>query len=146
MKVILLQDVKAQGKKGDLINVSDGYARNFLFPKKLAVEADKAAIADRKNKEDARLYKIEQEKAQAKEVAEKLESLQVRIQASAGSDGRFYGAVTSKEVAEQLAAQHGITVDRRKIQMDPIKSFGSYKLPVRLYTDVNGTVGYRVNF
>ena len=138
MKVILLQDVKAQGKKGELINVSDGYARNFLFPKKLAIEADKAALADLKNKEEARLYKIEQEKKQAKEVAEKLDSLQVRIKASAGADGRFYGAVTSKEVAEQLAKQHGITVDRRKIQMDAIKAFGSYTLEVRLYTDVTG--------
>ena len=140
MKVILLQDVKAQGKKGELINVSDGYARNFLFPKKLAIEADKAALADLKNKEEARLYKIEQEKKQAREVAEKLESLQVRIKASAGADGRFYGAVTSKEVAEQLAKQHGITVDRRKIQMDAIKAFGSYTLEVRLYTDVTGKI------
>ena len=140
MKVILLQDVKAQGKKGELINVSDGYARNFLFPKKLAIEADKAALADLKNKEEARLYKIEQEKKQAKEVAEKLDSLQVRIKASAGADGRFYGAVTSKEVAEQLAKQHNITVDRRKIQMDAIKAFGSYTLEVRLYTDVTGKI------
>ena len=140
MKVILLQDVKAQGKKGDLINVSDGYARNFLFPKKLAIEADKGALADLKNKEEARLYKIEQEKKQAKELAEKLESLQVRIKASAGADGRFYGAVTSKEVAEQLAKQHGITVDRRKIQMDAIKAFGSYTLEVRLYTEVTGKI------
>lgn len=140
MKVILLQDVKAQGKKGELINVSDGYARNFLFPKKLAIEADKAALADLKNKEEARLYKIEQEKKQAKEVAEQLDSLQVRIKASAGADGRFYGAVTSKEVAEQLAKQHGITVDRRKIQMDAIKAFGSYTLEVRLYTDVTGKI------
>ncbi len=140
MKVILLQDVKAQGKKGDLINVSDGYARNFLFPKKLAIEADKGALADLKNKEEARLYKIEQEKKQAKETAEKLESVQVRIKASAGADGRFYGAVTSKEVAEQLAAQHGITVDRRKITMDAIKAFGSYTLEVRLYTDVVGKI------
>ena len=140
MKVILLQDVKAQGKKGDLINVSDGYARNFLFPKKLAIEADKGALADLKNKEEARLFKIEQEKKQAKEVAEKLDSLQVRIKASAGADGRFYGAVTSKEVAEQLAKQHNITVDRRKIQMDAIKAFGSYTLEVRLYTDVTGKI------
>ena len=140
MKVILLQDVKAQGKKGDLINVSDGYARNFLFPKKLAIEADKAALADLKNKEEARLFKIEQEKKQAREIAEKLETVQVKIKASAGADGRFYGAVTSKEVAEQLAKQHGITVDRRKISMDAIKAFGSYRLEVRLYTDVVGNI------
>ena len=83
---------------------------------------------------------IEQEKKQAKELAEKLESLQVRIKASAGADGRFYGAVTSKEVAEQLAKQHGITVDRRKIQMDAIKACGSYTLEVRLYTEVTGKI------
>ena len=140
MKVILLQDVKAQGKKGDLINVSDGYARNFLFPKKLAIEADKGAIQDLKNKEEARLYKIEQEKKQAREIAERMDSLQVHIKASAGADGRFYGAVTSKEVAEQLLAQHGITVDRRKIQMDAIKTFGTYTLEVKLYTDVVGKI------
>ena len=140
MKVILLQDVKAQGKKGELINVSDGYARNFLFPKKLAIEADKAALADLKNKEEARLYKIEQEKKQAQEVANRLETLQVRIKASAGADGRFYGAVTAKEVAEQLQAQHGIVVDKRKIQMDAIKAFGSYTPEVKLYTDVVGKI------
>lgn len=140
MKVILLQDVKAQGKKGDLITVSDGYARNFLFPKKLAIEADKGALADLKNKEEARLYKIEQEKKQARETAERMEALQVHIKASAGADGRFYGAVTSKEVAEQLQAQHGIAVDKRKIQMDPIKSFGAYTLEVKLYTDVVGKI------
>ena len=140
MKVILLQDVKAQGKKGDLITVSDGYARNFLFPKKLAVEADKAALAELKNKEEARLYKIEQEKKQARETAERMESLQVHIKASAGADGRFYGAVTSKEVAEQLQAQHGIVVDKRKIQMDAIKTFGAYTLEVKLYTDVVGKI------
>ena len=140
MKVILLQDVKAQGKKGELINVSDGYARNFLFPKKLAIEADKAALADLKNKEEARLYKIEQEKKQAQEVANRLEALQVRIKASAGADGRFYGAVTAKEVAEQLQAQHGIVVDKRKIQMDAIKAFGSYTPEVKLYTDVVGKI------
>ena len=140
MKVILLCDVKGQGKKDQIVEVSDGYARNFLFPKKLAIEADKGALADLKNKEEARLFKIEQEKKQAKEVAEKLDSLQVRIKASAGADGRFYGAVTSKEVAEQLAKQHNITVDRRKIQMDAIKAFGSYTLEVRLYTDVTGKI------
>ena len=140
MKVILTQDVKGKGKKGQMLEISDGYARNFLFPKKLAIEADKAALADLKNKEEARLYKIEQEKKQAKEVAEQLDSLQVRIKASAGADGRFYGAVTSKEVAEQLAKQHGITVDRRKIQMDAIKAFGSYTLEVRLYTEVTGKI------
>lgn len=144
MKVILLQDVKAQGKKGDLINVSDGYARNFLFPKKLAIEADKGALADLKNKEEARLFKIEQEKKQAQEIAKKLEGVQVRIKASAGADGRFYGAVTSKEVAEQLQAQHGIAVDRRKIQMDSIKAFGSYTLDVKLYTDVSGKINLLV--
>ena len=145
MKVILLQDVKAQGKKGDLINVSDGYARNFLFPKKLAIEADKGALADLKNKEEARLYKIEQEKKQAKELAEKLESLQVRIKASAGADGRFYGAVTSKEVAEQLQKQFGVETDKRKISMDDIKAFGTYEAEIKLYSGIAAKFYVQVN-
>ena len=139
MKVILLQDVKAQGKKGDLINVSDGYARNFLFPKKLAIEADKGALADLKNKEEARLFKIEQEKKQAREIAERMDSLQVHIKASAGADGRFYGAITSKDISEALKAQFGIEIDKRKIMLDaPIKAYGTYKIDVKLYTDVCG--------
>ena len=139
MKVILLQDVKGQGKKGELVNVSDGYARNFLFPKKLAKEADAAAMTDLKNKEEAKKYKEECEKAAAKELAQKLSSLTVTVTAQAGADGRLYGSVTSKDVAEALQKQFGITVDKRKIEMpDSIKGFGSYALTVKVYTGIQG--------
>ena len=102
MKVLLLADVKGKGKKDQIINVSDGYARNFLFPKKLAVEADAKAMADAKNKEEARLFKIEQDKAAARELATKLQAVTVKIKASAGADGRLYGSITTSDVAEEL--------------------------------------------
>ena len=126
MKVLLLADVKGKGKKDQIINVSDGYARNFLFPKKLAVEADAKAMADAKNKEEARLFKIEQDKAAARELATKLQAVTVKIKASAGADGRLYGSITTSDVAEELKKQHGIEIDRRKISSDgAIKAFGS---------------------
>ena len=117
MKVILTQDVKAQGKKGDLITVSEGYARNFLFPKKLAVEADAKAMNELKNQEASKKFRLEAERAAAKETADRLSSVTVVIPMAHGADGRLYGSVTSKEIAEQLKAQHGIEIDRRKIVM-----------------------------
>ena len=145
MKVILTQDVKAQGKKGELVNVSEGYARNFLFPKKLAVEADAKAINELKNREASLQYKIETDRAAAKETAKMLEGVTVKISMSHGSDGRLYGSVTSKEIAEQLKAQHGIEIDKRKISMsDPIKTYGSFQYDVKLFTDVIGKVNVLV--
>lgn len=139
MKVILTQDVKAQGKKGDLIQVSEGYARNFLFPKKLAVEADAKAMNELKNREASKQYKLETDRAAAKTIAEKLATVTVKIAVNAGPDGRLYGSITSKEVAEQLKGQHGIEIDRRKIVMsDPIKAYGSYQYDVKLFPDVVG--------
>lgn len=141
MKVILTQDVKAQGKKGQLINVSDGYARNFLIPRGLAVEADAGAMNDLKNKESSRLHKIELEKAAANDTAKKLESIVVKLQAKAGADGRLYGSVTSLDIAEALEKQHGIKVDKRKIQLnDPLKTFGTHSVNVKLYTEITGTI------
>lgn len=141
MKVLLLADVKGKGKKDQIINVSDGYARNFLFPKKLAVEADAKAMAEAKNKEDARLYKIEQEKAAARDMAAKLQAVTVKIKASAGADGRLYGSITTSDVAEELKKQHGLEVDRRKIVTDgTIKAFGSYTLDVKLYPEIQGKI------
>jgi large subunit ribosomal protein L9 len=137
MKVILLQDVKAQGKKGEILNVSDGYARNFLFPKKLAVEATAQAINEAKNKESSKQYKVETEKAQAKELAEKINGLMLYIAVPCGSDQKLYGSVTSKEIAEKLQQTSGITIDKRKIMLEkPIKNYGIYTLDVKLYTDV----------
>ena len=141
MKVILTQDVKSQGKKGQLINVSDGYARNFLFPKGLAVEADASAMNDLKNKESSRLHKIELEKQAANDIAKKLEQVTVQIQAKSGVDGRLYGSVTSLDLAESLEKQHGIKVDKRKIQLsDPIRTFGNHTVTVKLYTEITGKI------
>ena len=140
MKVVLLQDVKSQGKKGDLINVSDGYARNYLFPRGLATEADARILNELKTKEAARVHKAETEKAAALETAQKLSEVTVRLTAQAGGDdGRLYGAVTAKDIAEALEAQHGISVDRRKLLLDgSIKAFGAYDVEIRLYPEISG--------
>ncbi len=139
MKVILLQDVKAQGKKGELINVSEGYARNFLFPKKLAVEADAKAMNELKNREASKAFKLETDKAAARATAEKLAAVTVKVVVGSGAEGRLYGSVTSKEIAEQLKTQHGIEIDRRKIVMpDPIKAYGTYKYDVKLFPEIAG--------
>lgn len=141
MKVILTQDVKAQGKKGDIIEVSDGYAKNFLIPRKLAVIADAKALNEAKAKEASKNYKIETERAAAREIAQKLSAIVVKIGASAGADDRLYGSVTAKDVAEALEAQHGIVIDRRKLQLnEAIRAFGSYEIDAKLYPEVVGKV------
>jgi len=143
MKVVLLQDVKGQGKKDQLIDVSDGYARNFLLPKKLAVQADAAILNDIKNKEAAKARKIELEKKEARELAAKLQTLvvKIKVQAGAAGDGRIYGSVTTKDIAEALAAQFGVEIDKRKIVLDdPIKNYGSYTLDVKLYPEIGGKI------
>ncbi len=145
MKVILTQDVKAQGKKGDIIEVSDGYARNFLLARKLAIIADAKALNEAKNKEASRLHKIETERAAAAEIATKLESVLVKIAAPSGADERLYGSITAKDIAEALKAQHGIEIDRRKMVLDhPIRSYGNYKVDAKLYTDVVGHINVLV--
>ena len=139
MKVLLLQDVKGKGKKDTIVDVSDGYARNFLLPKGVAVEADAKIMNDYKNKQAAKKHHEEMEKQAAKETVEKLAGLVVKILATAGADGRFYGSVTTKDIAEDLEKQHGITVDKRKIVLDDaIKAFGSYSLDVKLYPEISG--------
>lgn len=140
MKVILQQDVKGQGKKGQTIEVSDGYARNFLLPKKLAV----AATADNMNamqiKERARLAQLERDKEAARETAKKLEGVSVTIAAKAGNGGKLFGAVTSKEIADALSSQHGITVEKNKIvQSDPIKTFGTFEVKCKLGFEISGS-------
>ncbi len=144
MKVILTKDVKAQGKAGQIINVSDGYARNFLFPKGLAIEADAKAMNEIKNKEASEKHKIEVETNAAKATAEKLTTVQVKIKCQSGSDGRLYGSVTTKDIAEELKKQHGIEIDKRKIQMDAIKAYGSYTADVKLYNGIVGKVNILV--
>lgn len=141
MKVILTADVKGQGKKDQLVEVSDGYARNFLFPRKLAIPADNQSMTELKNKEASKQHKIDVDRANAKATAEKLKRVTVTIKMGAGADSRLYGSVTSKEIAEHLAKEHGITVDKRKITLaSPIKAYGTYLLDVRLYTDVIGKI------
>ena len=139
MKVILLADVKGQGKKDQLINVSDGYARNFLFPKNLAVPADAKAMGELKSKEEARLHRIEVEKAEARAMAEKLSGITVKITAQAGADGRLYGSVTSKDIAEALTKQIGSEIDKRKLVLpDSMKAFGTYSIEIKLYPEITG--------
>ena len=140
MKVVLLADVKGQGKKDEIINVSEGYARNFLFPKKLAIVADNKILNEIKGKEEKRLRQIELEKAAALETKAKLESVQVIIKVSAGEGDRLYGAVTAKDIADALLAQHGIEVDKRKIVTDAIKAFGSYTPEIKLFPEITGKI------
>ena len=145
MKVILTADVKGQGKKDQVIDVSDGYARNFLLPKKLAVPADAAALNEVKNKEASKQHKLDVEKKNAQEIAKKLETIVVRFIYAAGPDKRLYGSVTSKEIAEALKKDFGIEVDKRKITLtEPIKSFGTFKADVKLFTDVTGKITVEV--
>ena len=141
MKVVLLQDVKAQGKKDQVVEVSDGYARNFLFPKKLAIPADAKAMNEAKNKEQSRLHKIEVDKTNAIAIAERLKSIKVVFEYAAGPDKKLYGSVTSKDIAEALQKQFSIEIDKRKITLtEPIKSFGDFTADVKLYTDVIGKI------
>ena len=145
MKVILTQDVKGQGKKDQVINVSDGYARNFLFPKKLAIPADSSALNDVKNKEASKQHKIEVERQQAQDIAKKLQSITVTFVYAAGPDKKLYGSVTTKEIAEALAKNHGIEIDKRKITLsENIKSFGTFTADVKLYSDVTGKINILV--
>ncbi len=141
MKVILQQDVRGQGKKGELKEVSDGYARNFLFPKKLAIEATADNINTMKLQEKAKQAQIAKEKAAAKEAAEKLKDCSVKISAKAGNNGKLFGAVTSKEISDALAAQHGIEIEKNKIvQADPIKTYGSFEVKVKLGYEISATL------
>ena len=145
MKVILLQDVKAQGKKGQMIEVSDGYARNFLFPKKLAVEATTDALNAKKNADAAAARRIELDKADARETQKKLETIKVVIRTKAGTGGRLFGSVTTKEISDALKAQFGLDIPKGKLQLaDPIKSFGTFQAKAKLYTDISGTVTVQV--
>lgn len=145
MKVILLADVKGQGKKNDVIEVSDGYGKNFLIPRKLAKPADAQSLNDVKVKEAARIYRIETEKKEAKALAEKLQTIQVKIAASSGGDGRLYGSITSKDIVEKLKADTGIDIDKRKVIMgDPIKAYGKYEVEVKLYTEITGKINLLV--
>lgn len=137
MKVILLCDVKGQGKKDQMINVSDGYAKNFLIPKKLAVVADAKATNELVRKEEALKYKLDNEKKAALELADALSKVTVKIKASSGADGRLYGSITAKDICDNIAKNYNIELDKRKLVIkDPIKSFGTYVLDAKIYNEV----------
>ena len=138
MKVVLLENVKGQGKKGEVINVSEGYARNFLFPKKLAREATNAALNDLKGQQEAFAYKKETELNEATQMKEKLSTLTVTVTAKAGANGKLFGSVTNKDIAEALISQHHVKIDKRRFEMDDIKQTGEYKVNIRLYPDIVG--------
>lgn len=140
MKVILKKDVKGQGKAGELVTVSDGYARNFLFPRDLAMPADAQAMSELRSREDAARYHAKVEKENALATADSLKDKTVTVHAKAGSAGRLFGAVTTKEVAAALKEQYGLDVDKRKIVMDDIKSFGSYPAQVKLLAGVTAQI------
>ena len=141
MKVILQQDVKGQGKKGQMVEVSEGYARNFLLPRKLAIAATTDAINTMNLKEKARRAEEARLKAEAEATAEKLKECQVKLTAKAGSGGKLFGAVTTKEISEGLKEQFGVDVPKQKLVLEePIKAFGSYQVKAKLGFEVNGTV------
>ena len=141
MKVILQQDVKGQGKKGQMVNVSDGYARNFLLPRKLAVEATAENVNTMKMQDKAKKAREAEEKAQANALSEKLQSCPVKIAAKAGQGGRLFGSITSKEISEELKKQYGLDVNKSKLVLpEPLKAFGSYEVKCKLGYEITGTV------
>ena len=145
MKVILQQDVKGQGKKGQMVEVSEGYARNFLLPRKLAIAATADAINTMNLKEKARKAEEARQKAEAEATAEKLKECMVKITAKAGEGGRLFGAVTAKEISEALAEQHQVEIAKTKLVLDePIKACGGYQIKAKLGYEVVGTVNVMV--
>lgn len=141
MKVILQQDVKSQGRKGQMIEVSDGYARNYLVPRKLAVVATESGVNAMRQQEKARARRAELEKRDAEALAERLMGLVVKIPARAGGAGKLFGAVTSREISEALMQQHGIEIEKNKIVLaDNIKAFGAYEVKCKLGHEVSGAI------
>lgn len=145
MEVILKKDVKGLGKAGEKVKASDGYARNFLFPKGLAVEATAQTLTEYKNNEASKQHKIDVEIAAAKDAKAKLDGKTVRLTAKAGQNGRLFGSVTAKDVATAITEQLSVTVDKRKLSVADIKNFGTYSAEVKLYTGISATVTVEVS-
>ncbi len=144
MKVILTQDIKGVGKKDEIINANDGYARNFLFPKKLAVEANIKNMSLLQGRKDSANYKKEQEKEKANEIKEKLSKIMLTIKVKAGENGKIFGSITSKEIASEIKSQYNIEIDKKKINLkDSIKELGTFNVEIKLYEGIIATV--RVN-
>ena len=144
MKVVLLQDVKDIGKKDQVVNVSDGYARNFLLPRKLAKEATAAAMSDVKAKESARAHHKQEEIKAANELKAMLKGKEVTIKAKAGKEGKLFGAVTSKDVAAAIKAQHKIEIDKKKIVMKDIKTFSRVDVEIKIYPEIQAKITVNV--
>lgn len=145
MKVILLEDIKGKGKKDQVIEVSDGYAHNYLFKNKLAIEATTKAMNDLAGKEAAKKHKYDVEKAAAVELAKKLESLTIIIPQEAGKDNKLYGSVTTRDILEKLKSDYNIEVDKKKLILQAtIKTFGTYKIKAKLFTDVSAVITVQV--
>lgn len=141
MKVILKENIKGVGKKDEVINASDGYARNFLFPKNLAVEANAENMSKLKAKQDSNAFKKSQEKEEAQKIADKLSKIILKIKVKAGSNGKIFGGVSSKEIAENLEKQYQIKVDKKKIDLkDAIKTLGTFSIDIKLFEGVVGKV------
>lgn len=141
MKVILLDDVKGKGKKGTVVNVSDGYARNFLFPRSLAIEANDKNMKELKARQKAEANKKAEELNEAKKLADEISKLTVVVKAKSGENGKLFGSITNKEIAEALKMQHGVKIDKKKIVLnEPIKTIGVKQLEVKVYPEVSATL------
>ena len=139
MKVILLENIKNVGKKDEVINASDGYARNYLFPKKLAVEANRENMSKLKSRENADKYRKDQERKQAEEIAKKMQGIMLKVKVKAGENGKIFGGVTSKEISDELKKQYQIEVDKKKILLsENIKNLGMFVVDIKLYEGVLG--------
>ena len=145
MKVILLCDVKGQGKKDQIVNVSDGYARNFLFPQKKAIPADAKATSELKSKEEAKQFRISEDRKAAMALADKISKVEITIKMGHGQDGRLYGSVTAKDIAEELKRAINTDVDKRKIQLkEAIKAYGKYSVSIKLLADISANFNVTV--
>lgn len=145
MKVILVQDVKSVGKKGQVIEASDGYARNFLIPKKLAVPADSKNMNELKTKQEANKYRKDMSMAAAKELSEKMKSYSITFKLKAGENGKIFGSVTSKDIADELNKKYFVEVDKKKVMLDDaIKNLGTYNVEIKLFEGISGTLKVNV--
>lgn len=145
MKVILLKDIKGTGKKGDVINASDGHARNYLIPRGLAKEATDGSVKEVQHQKEAADKRKAQELAEAKALAEKIESLSIEFKEKVGEGGKLFGAITTKDISEQLEKTHGIKVDKKKIEIGSIKAIGSFTAELKIYQGVIAKLGVKVS-
>lgn len=145
MKVVLLQDVKNLGKKEQLVNVSDGYARNYLFPRKLALEATSGKLKELEEKKNSQMKKKDKEKQEAKKLAVKLGELVINFHVKAGENGKLFGSITSKDVADAIKSQHKIEIDKKKVVLhDAIKALGTYQVEIKVYPEISAVINVKV--